>query len=66
MRCSLGRLPLVGRWNGGRSKRGKKDGNLNKTHILSLGVDRSFLASSLVYPWSLDREGLVRFKGKEY
>ena len=31
-----------------------------------LVVLRSFLGSSLVYPWPLSREGLVRYKGKEY
>ena len=29
-----GRLSVVSRWNEARYKRGKRDGNLNKTHIL--------------------------------
>ena len=32
-RSSLGRRSVFSRWNKGRYKRGKRDGNLNKTHI---------------------------------
>ena len=35
-RRSLGRLPLVGRWNKARYKRGKRDGNLKKKPFLYL------------------------------
>ena len=66
MRSSLGRLSVIGRWNRARYKKGKRDGNLNKSTFLRLGVLWLFLGSSLVRPWSLDREGLVRYKGKEY
>ena len=65
-RSSLGRRSVSSRWNQAKYKRRKRDGNLNKSTFLSLVVLRSFLGSSLVRPWSLDREGLVRYKGKEY
>ena len=39
--------------------------SFNKQHFLKLGVLRSFLGSSLVYPWSLTRERQARYKGKE-
>ena len=32
-RSSLGHLSVVGRWNEARYKRGKKDGNLNKSNF---------------------------------
>ena len=35
MRSSLGVLSVVGRWNRGRYKRSKRDGNLNKKHFLT-------------------------------
>ena len=57
-------LPLIGRWNKGRYKRGKRDGNLNKKHILYFGVLWSFLGSSLVLRWSLTLWELGRYKGK--
>ena len=31
MRCSLGLLSVVSRWNGARYKRGERNGNLNKS-----------------------------------
>ena len=32
-----GRLSVIGRWNRGRYKRSKRDGNLNKQHFLVVG-----------------------------
>ena len=55
-RSSVGVLSVVGRWNRGRYKRSKRDGNLNKSTFLSLVVLRSFLGSSLVHPWLLTWE----------
>ena len=55
-RRSLGRLSVFARWNKGRYKRSKRDGNLNKTHFFCFGVLWSFLGSSLVSPWLLTRE----------
>ena len=36
IRSSLGRLSLVGRWNEARYKKGKRDGNLNKSTFLPI------------------------------
>ena len=65
MRSSLGVLSVVGRCFKARYKRGKKDGNLNKSTFLSLGVLWFILGSSLVRPWFLARENLGRYKGSE-
>ena len=52
-RSSLGRRSVFSRWNKGRYKRGKRDGNLNKQHFLmiwsSLVVSWFFLGFSLVF-----------------
>ena len=45
---SVALLSVVGRWNEARYKRGKRDGNLNKSTFLSFGVLWSFIGSSLV------------------
>ena len=58
-------LSVIGRWNEARYKRGKRDGNLNKSTFLSFGVLWSFLGLSLVRPWFLARENLGRYKGME-
>ena len=76
MRSSLGRLSVVGRWNEARYKRSKRDGNLNKSTFLRLGVLRSFIGSylvhrtrtiipSLVRRWSLTVRLNTRYKGIE-
>ena len=65
LRSSLGVLSVVGRWNEARYKRGKRDGNLNKSTFLSLGVLLFILGSSLVHPWSLAREDLGRYMGMD-
>ena len=52
-RSSLGRRSVFSRWNKGRYKRGKRDGNLNKKHFLmiwsSLVVSWFFFGFSLVF-----------------
>ena len=52
-RSPLGRLSEFSRWNKGRYKRGKRDGNLNKKHFLVVGssfeVPSFFFGSSLVF-----------------
>ena len=65
MRRSLALLSVIGRWNKARYKRGKKDGNLNKSTFFYFGVLRSFLGSSLVLPWSLTRSIYRWYKGIE-
>ena len=51
-----GRLSVIGRWNRGRYKRSKRDGNLNKQHFLVVG-------SSLVVPWFFFGSSLVTNMG---
>ena len=69
-RSSVGVLSVVGRCPLGGIRQSIREGKemaiLINSIFFSFGVLRSFLGSSLVRPWSLDREGLVRYKGKEY
>ena len=51
-----GRRSEFSRWSRERYKRGKRNGNLNKSTFLSFGVLRFILGSSLVRPWSFTRE----------
>ena len=64
-RSSVGLLSVVGRWNKGRYKSGKRMGNLNKSTFLSFGILRSFLGSSLVRPWFLTRSVYTKYKGSK-
>ena len=52
IRSSLGRLSEFSRWNKGRYKRGKRDGNLNKSTFFEF-------RSSLVVPWFFFGSSLV-------
>ena len=55
-RSSLGVLSVVGRWNEARYKRGKRDGNLNKSTFLKFGS--SYLYSMCcAFPQSGDSSG---------
>ena len=66
----VGVLSVVGRCSLGKIRQGireeKETAILINSTFWWLVVLRSFLGSSLVLRWSLAREGLVRYKGKEY
>ena len=69
-RCSVGVLSVISRSSVGIFREGirevKETAILTKVLFWWLGVLWSFLGSSLVLRWSLARDGLVRYKGKEY
>ena len=69
MRSSLGVLSVVSRSSVGELRQGIREGKetaiLIKSIFWWLGVLRFILGSSLVSPWSLTRENLVRYKGIE-
>ena len=65
MWSSLGLLSVVSRWSEARDKRGKRDGNLNKSTFFYFGVLRFILGSSLVRPWSFTRGRYIRYKRRD-